>query len=58
MTRYQFGAVLNKAIHLIKLPMANFKQHLFRIGAASWLASKGMSHQVIKKWVDGSPIHF
>ena len=58
MTRYQLGAALNKAIHLIKILTANFKSHLFRIAAASWLTSKGVSHQVIKIWVDGSMIHF
>ena len=49
MTRYQFGAALNKAIHLIKLPTANFKSDLYEIGAAPWLAGKGVSHQVIPK---------
>ena len=58
MTRYQFGAAFYKAIHLIKLPTANFKSHSLRIFADSWLTSKGVSHQVIKIWVGGSLIHF
>ena len=49
MTRYQFGSVLSKAMQAINLPTANFKTHSFRIGAASWLASKGVKHQVIKQ---------
>ena len=48
MTRYQFVTVLNKAVHSLKLPTAHFKTNSFRIGAASWLASKGVSYQVIK----------
>lgn len=49
LTRYQFGSVLSKAIQAIQLPTARFKTHSFRIGACSWLASRGVSHQTIKQ---------
>ena len=49
LTRYQFGAVLNKAITALNLPTTHFRTHSFRIGAASWLASKGVSYETIKK---------
>ena len=51
LTRYQFGAVLNKAITALNLPTAHFRTHLFCIGAESWLASKGVhvSYETIKK---------
>ncbi|MES9882771.1 MAG: tyrosine-type recombinase/integrase [Sedimenticola sp.] len=49
LTRYQFGAVLAKATVTLKLPKANYQTHSFRIGAASWLAQKGVADSVIKK---------
>ena len=49
LTRYQFGAVLNKAITALNLPTTHFRTHSFRIGAALWLASKGVSYETIKK---------
>ena len=48
LTRYQFGAVLSKVISKLQLNTACYKTHSFRIGAATWLARKGVSHDAIK----------
>ena len=49
LTRYQFGAVLTKCVNHLGLPSRGFRTHSFRIGAASWLAKKGVSDEVIKR---------
>ena len=50
LTRYQFSAVLFKAIHAAGLPVSRFRTHSFRIGCATTLASQGVSIEVIKKF--------
>ena len=49
LTRYQFGAVLSKVIKALRMSHDNYRTHSFRIGAASWLASKGIPDKTIKK---------
>ena len=49
LTRYQFGAVLTKCINHLGLPSKGYRTHSFRIGAASWLAKKGVSDESIKR---------
>ena len=49
MTHYQFGAVLSKTLKKLNKSNSFFRTHSFRIGAASWLASKGVDNQTIKK---------
>lgn len=49
LTRYQFGAVLTKAIRSTNIDAAGFKSHSFRIGAATWLAKKGVAYNVIQR---------
>ena len=48
LTRYQFGAVLCKAIRLNGLDHSRFKTHSFRIGAASAAAKLGYSDTEIQ----------
>ena len=49
LTRYQFGAVLTKSIQALGLKSEAYRSHSFRIGAASWLAVKGVPDETIKK---------
>jgi hypothetical protein len=49
LTRYQFGAVLTKTLQALNIDTLGYKSHSFRIGAASWLALQGTSHDRIKK---------
>lgn len=49
LTRYQFGAVLSKVVRSTMYSSERFKSHSFRIGAATWLAEKGIPYQEIKK---------
>ena len=49
LTRYQFGAVLSKALRAAGIDAAGFKSHSFRIGAATWLAQKGVPFKVIQR---------
>jgi site-specific recombinase XerD len=49
LTRYQFGAVLTRVVRRLKLPVTGFKTHSFRIGAATWLSSKGVPDAVIQR---------
>ena len=49
LSRYQFGAVLTKVIKTTQFNSTGFKTHSFRIGAATWLAQKGVSYEVIKQ---------
>ena len=48
LTRYQFSAVLDKAIIAIGLDNKYYKSHSFRIGAASAAADRGFSDDDIK----------
>jgi hypothetical protein len=48
LTRYQFSAILAKAIKLLKLP-GKYKAHSFRIGASTELAIRGFPSDVIQK---------
>lgn len=49
LTRYQFGAILSKCVEYLQLPSRSYRTHSFRIGAATWLSSRGVSDDVIKK---------
>lgn len=49
LTRYQFSAVLTKTLHALHMDTTHYKTHSFRIGAATWLAKQGTSHDTIKK---------
>lgn len=50
LTRYQFTAVLSKAIVRLKLPEnTRYKSHSFRIGASTELALQGFSAETIQK---------
>ena len=48
LTRYQFSAVLDKAIVAIGLDKRFYKSHSFRIGAATTAYQKGFSDEDIK----------
>ena len=48
-TRYQFSAVLNKALKFIGVDTSFIRTHSFRIGAASSQFDKGISPEEIKK---------
>ena len=48
LTRYQFSAVLKKAINLLDYGIYNFKSHSFRIGMATSLSMEGYSDEQIK----------
>ncbi len=47
--RFQFGAVLSKCVNQLQLPSRNYRTHSFRIGAATWLSSRGVSDSIIKQ---------
>lgn len=49
LTRYQFSAVLNKTVQAARLPNARYRSHSFRIGAATWLAKRGVTNSTIKR---------
>lgn len=50
LTRYQFTAVLTKAITRLQIPEhTRYKSHSFRIGASTELAMRGFSSETIKK---------
>lgn len=49
LTRYQFSAVLSKAISHAGLSSQHYKSHSFRIGRATSLAIAGVSSEEIKK---------
>lgn len=49
LTRYQFAAILSKAIVQIGLPVALYKTHSFRIGRATSLAMSGVSSERIQQ---------
>jgi len=48
LTRYQFTAVLKKALEKLGLNGLNFKTHSFRIGAATMAALNGLSEEEIQ----------
>lgn len=49
LTRYQFSAVLAKAIREAKIGSQHFRAHSFRIGRATQLASDGVPMHIIQK---------
>ena len=49
LSRYQFGAVLSKILKTLQGCEGSYRTHSFRIGAVSWLASKGIDHDTIKR---------
>lgn len=49
LTRYQFSAVLKKALALIGIHYSRYKSHSFRIGAATSAAEKGVSVEEIQR---------
>ncbi|XP_067669993.1 uncharacterized protein [Haliotis asinina] len=50
LTRYQFQAVVKKALAFSGLPTNNYISHSFRIGAATSAAANGLGQQVIQKF--------
>lgn len=48
LTRYQFSAVVKKAIDFLGIATDKFKSHSFRIGAAEHAAAQGMDEEIIK----------
>lgn len=49
LSRYQFSAILKKALTLISPNLTRFRSHSFRIGAATTAASAGMDISQIKQ---------
>jgi len=49
LTRYEFTAVLKRALTRLKLEYSNYTSHSFRIGAATAAAMSGCSAEVIKQ---------
>jgi site-specific recombinase XerD len=49
LTRYQFAAVLNKALNFIRIDSSRIKTHSFRIGAATMHFANGVSQEDIQK---------
>ena len=49
LTRYQFNAVMKKALHAIKVNSLKFSSHSFRIGAASELAAAKYDDATIRQ---------
>ncbi|VDI32880.1 Hypothetical predicted protein [Mytilus galloprovincialis] len=47
-TRYQFNAVLKKALNVANITSDNFQSHSFRIGAASQSSKMGFSDDEIQ----------
>ena len=50
LTRFQFQAVLKKAVSFCGLNSVHYKSHAFRIGAATSCAMNGISVAQIKSW--------
>ena len=50
LTRYQFAALLARALSFCEINTACFKSHSFRIGAATEAAIRGIPDQTIKQW--------
>ncbi len=49
-SRFQFTAVLKKAMAFLDLPVALYKSHSFRIGAATHATINGIPPSVIQQW--------
>ncbi len=49
-SRYQFSALLQKALTFLNIPSKDYKSHSFRIGAATFAAKSGISHSTIATW--------
>ena len=54
LTRYQFTAILSKAVKMLKLS-SKYPSHSFRIGASTELALRGFSSVSYRNRVDGGP---
>lgn len=50
LTRFQFIAVLDRAVKFCRLDSIHYKSHSFRIGAASSCAVAGVPTETIKRW--------
>lgn len=50
LSRYQFSAVLKKAISSFGVPTKVYKSHSFRLGAATTFANEGRSDEEIKSF--------
>ena len=50
LTRFQFQAVLQKAVAHLDLPHCNYTSHSFRIGAATTAAMNGVDAETIKRY--------
>ena len=48
LTRYQFTAILNKALKFIGIDSSRYKWHSFRIGAATMHFEMGFSSEIIQ----------
>ena len=48
-SRYQFNAILKKALAYLNVPAKGYKNHSFRTGMATALSSEGMSDVEIKR---------
>lgn len=56
LTRYQFSAILQKAVNIVGLEGKGYKSHSFRIGAATSASVNGLSDEEIKilgRWRSG-----
>ena len=49
LSRYQFNAVLKKALAYLNIPAQGYKNHSFRIGMATTLCADGRSDEEIKR---------
>ncbi|XP_046337630.2 uncharacterized protein LOC124119225 [Haliotis rufescens] len=49
-TRYQFSAVLRKALQFLNFHTQNYNTHSFRIGAATYAATQGIQHELLCTW--------
>ena len=49
LSRYQFNAVLKKALAYLNIPAQGYKNHSFRIGMATALCADGRSDEEIKR---------
>lgn len=49
-SKYQFNAVLKRALSFINLSCSSYKSHSFRIGAATSAAVNGIPYQIIQEW--------
>ena len=48
LSKYQFSALLKKALLFLRIDQSGFKSHSFRIGMATTCSLEGMSDQQIK----------